>query len=53
MSQNQALFSQRRVVVIGDHTYISKEGRRMPGVVTLRQDSETQSKPSYFKGQCW
>ena len=53
MSQNQALFSQGRVVVIGDHTYISKEGRRMPGVVTLRQDSETQSKPSYFKGQCW
>jgi len=25
----------------------------MPGVVTLRQNSETQSKPSYFKGQCW
>jgi len=53
MSQNQALFSQGRVVAIGDHTYTSKEGRRMPGVVTLHQDSETQSKPSYFRGQCW
>jgi len=25
----------------------------MPGVVTLHQNSETQSKPSYFRGQCW
>ena len=25
----------------------------MPGVVTLHQDSETQSKPSYFRGQYW
>ncbi|MDM8538562.1 sigma factor-like helix-turn-helix DNA-binding protein, partial [Desulfobacterales bacterium HSG17] len=24
-----------------------------PGVVTLRQQSETQSKPSYFRGHCW
>jgi hypothetical protein len=32
---------------------VSKEGRRMPGVVTIHQESETQSKPSYFRGQCW
>jgi hypothetical protein len=25
----------------------------MPGVVTIHQESETQSKPSYFRGQCW
>ncbi|MDM8537268.1 hypothetical protein QUF70_10975 [Desulfobacterales bacterium HSG17] len=25
----------------------------MPGVVSLRQQSETQSKPSYFRGHCW
>jgi hypothetical protein len=42
-----------RLVVIGDHTYVAKDGRRMPGVVTLHQDSETQSKPSYFRGHCW
>ncbi|MCP4128502.1 MAG: transposase, partial [Gammaproteobacteria bacterium] len=42
-----------RCVLLGDHTYVAKEGRRMPGVVTIHQDSETQSKPSYFRGQCW
>lgn len=51
--QQQSVFSQGRLVTLGDHTYVPKEGRRMPGVVTLRQDSETQSKPSYFRGQCW
>ena len=51
--QQQTICSQGRVVTLGDHTYVPKEGRRMPGVVTLRQDSETQSKPSYFRGQCW
>lgn len=25
----------------------------MPGVVSIRETSETQSKPSYFRGQCW
>ena len=25
----------------------------MPGVVALRETSETQSKPAYFRGQCW
>ena len=25
----------------------------MPGVMTMRQDSEAQSKPSYFRRQCW
>jgi len=42
-----------RAVLIGDHTYVPKDGRRIPGVVTLRQNSETQTKPSYFKGHCW
>ena len=25
----------------------------MPGVVSLHETSETQRKPSYFRGQCW
>jgi hypothetical protein len=25
----------------------------MPGVVSLHESSETQSKPDYFRGQCW
>ncbi|MGB1258129.1 MAG: transposase [Thiolinea sp.] len=42
-----------RLVVLVDHSYVVKDGRRMPGVVSQRQLSETQSKPSYFRGQCW
>ncbi len=53
LAQQQVVELQGRCVLLGDHTYVAKEGRRMPGVVTLHQDSETQSKPSYFRGQCW
>ncbi len=42
-----------RLVLLGDHTHAVKDGGRMPGVVSLRETSETQSKPSYFRGQCW
>jgi hypothetical protein len=53
ISQNEAVKIQGRVVLHGDHTSVPKDGRRMPGVVTLKQDSETQSKPSYFRGHFW
>ena len=42
-----------RCVLLGDHTHVVKDGGRMPGVVSLREHSETQPKPSYFRGQCW
>jgi hypothetical protein len=42
-----------RAVTLGDHTQVPKDGGRMPGVVTLYANSETQSKPSYFRGQLW
>jgi hypothetical protein len=42
-----------QAVLIGDHTLVAKDGRRMPGVVTLHQESETQSKPNYFRGHFW
>jgi hypothetical protein len=42
-----------RLVLVGDHTKQPKDGRKMPGVTTLRQDSETSSKPSYFRGHHW
>jgi len=42
-----------RVVLLGDHTKQPKDGRRMPGVTTLHQDSETSSKPSFFRGHDW
>ena len=53
LAQQQVVYTHGRCVLLGDHTYVSKEGRRMPGVVTLHQESETQSKPCYFRGQCW
>jgi len=53
VSQNKLIKIDQRVLLQGDHTYVPKDGRRMPGVVTLHQDSETQSKPSYFRGHCW
>lgn len=53
LSQQVAVTVAGRVVLVGDHTYVVKEARRMPGVVTLHQDSQTQSKPSYFRGHHW
>ena len=53
LSQQQTLLSQGRYVLLGAQTPVPKDGRRMPGVVTLHQESETQSKPSYFRGHCW
>lgn len=42
-----------RVVFMGDHTKAPKGGRKMPAVSTLHQDSETASKPSFFRGHHW
>lgn len=42
-----------RLVILGDHTNVTKEGRRMPGVHTIHQASETQSKPTFFRGHEW
>ncbi len=52
-SQGLCMTSQGRVVLPGDHTNLPRDGRKMPGVVTLHQESNTQSKPAYFRGQCW
>lgn len=53
LSQNETVHSDGRAVLFGDHTNVAKDGRRMPCVVTMHQHSETQSKPSYFRGHCW
>jgi len=42
-----------RLVLAGDHTKVVKDGRKMPEVETLHQDSETGSKPSFFRGHHW
>jgi hypothetical protein len=53
LSQNETVRSNGRAVLLGDHTNVPKDGRQMPCVVTMHQHSETQSKPSYFRGHCW
>ena len=53
LSQGVVLSVQGRLVLIGDHTFVLKDGRQMPGVVSMHQNSETQSKPSYFRAHCW
>lgn len=53
LSRNISVTVEERLVLLGDHTHVVKDGGRMPGVVSLRETSETQSKPSYFRGQCW
>jgi len=42
-----------RIVLLGDHTKSVKDGRRIPEVTTLHQDSETGSKPTFFRGHHW
>lgn len=53
LSEQVAAQVDGRYVLLGDHTHVVKDGGRMPGVVSLRETSETQQKPSYFRGQCW
>ena len=54
--QSQEPFAYRengRIVLLGDHTKVPKDARKMPAVTTLHQDSETASKPSFFRGHQW
>jgi hypothetical protein len=42
-----------RIVLVGDHTKTPKDGRKIPAVTTLHQESETGSKPAFFRGHHW
>jgi hypothetical protein len=42
-------FNGRRLI-IGDTTKVSKEAKKMPGVKTLRQESQNSGKPEYIRG---
>jgi len=53
VNQDKAVEVAGRRVLLGDHTSVVKDGRKMPGVVSMHEASETQSKPSYFRGQSW
>lgn len=51
--ENRSYKVAGRIVMIGDHTKLPKDGRRIPAVDTLHQDSETATKPSFFRGHHW
>lgn len=53
MSWNVSSLVNGRAVLVGDHTKTPKDGRRIPAVTTLHQESETASKPSFFRGHHW
>ena len=42
-----------RVVVLGDHIKISKEGRHMPEIQVLHQESDNSGKPEFIEGHCF
>jgi hypothetical protein len=42
-----------KLLFIGDGVKNTKEGRKMPGVKRLHQESEDTSKPSYIFGHLW
>lgn len=50
IKEEAAHLVEGRLVLFGDHTKNVKDGRRTPLVTTLHQDSETGSKPSFFRG---
>lgn len=53
VKQEVAHMQDDSLVFVGDHTKAVKDGRKMPAIETLHQDSETGSKPSYFQGHHW
>ena len=42
-----------RVVLLGDHIKISKEGRHMPDIQIMHQDSESSGKSEYIEGHTY
>lgn len=42
-----------RIILLGDHIKISKEGRRMPDIQLLHQDSENSGKGEYIEGHTY
>ena len=50
MKQCEVVRVANRVILLGDHSKVSKEGLRMPGIQTLHQESQNSGKPEYIEG---
>lgn len=53
VSQDIHMIVNGRLVIIGDDTYTTKEGKKIPALTAIRQTSETSSKPQFFRGHFW
>jgi hypothetical protein len=42
VNQDKSVKVSERAVLLGDHTPVVKDGRKMPGVVSMHEESETQ-----------
>jgi hypothetical protein len=49
---NNVYISERKLMV-GDHLKMPKEGRRMPGIQRLHQESQNAGKPEYTEGHIY
>lgn len=50
VTSGEAFKINGRVIIIGDGIKVSKEGRKMPGVKSLHQESESNSKAEFIMG---
>ena len=48
LAQHETVMIQGRAVLTGDHTYVPKDGRMMPGVVTIHQNLRNPIKAIIF-----
>jgi len=48
LAQHETVIIHGRAVLTGDHTYVPKDGRMMPGVVTIHQNLRNPIKASIF-----
>ena len=52
MSRSNLLYKEGPLnILIGDGTKVAKQGKKMPGVKKLHQESENTTKPTYIFGQ--
>ena len=51
--ETELLQKAGRVILLGDHIKIPKEGRRMPDIQIMHQDSENSGKSEYIEGHIY
>ena len=50
VAHGAVLYIAGRIVLLGDHSKVAKEGLHMPGIQILHQDSQNSGKPEFIAG---